>query len=97
MKTKENKLVFPSPIVSALLATILLLITWSSAHAVLPQVAAGNYHTVGLKSDGTVMAVGDNRFGQLDVDSWTDIMQVAAGMGSYLDHTVRFLKARLWD
>jgi hypothetical protein len=44
-----------------------------------PMVAAGWYHTVGLKSDGTVVAVGDNSYGQCDVDSWTDIVQVAAG------------------
>ena len=37
-------------------------------------------HTVGLKSDGTVVAVGDNYFGQLDVGSWSDIVQVAAGV-----------------
>ena len=41
-------------------------------------------HTVGLKSDGTVVAVGDNSAGQCDVGGWTDIVQVAAG----LDHTV---------
>jgi hypothetical protein len=39
---------------------------------------------VGLKSDGTVVAVGNNYYGQCDVSSWTDIVQVAA---SYL-HTV---------
>jgi alpha-tubulin suppressor-like RCC1 family protein len=43
------------------------------------QVAAGVYHTVGLKSDGTVVAVGYNGYGQLEVGSWTDIIQVAAG------------------
>jgi len=31
------------------------------------QVAAGANHTVGLKADGTVMAVGINIFGELDV------------------------------
>ena len=36
-------------------------------------IAAGNYHTVGLKSDGTVVAVGDNYSGQCDVDSWKNI------------------------
>ena len=36
-------------------------------------------HTVGLKSDGTVVAVGDNENGQCDVSGWTDIIQVAAG------------------
>ena len=34
-----------------------------------PMVAAGAYHTVGLKSDGTVVAVGDNSKGQLNVGS----------------------------
>ena len=48
------------------------------------QVAAGWHHTVGLRSDGTVVAVGDNRWEQCDVDNWTDIIQVAAGG----DHTV---------
>ena len=38
-------------------------------------------HTVGLKSDGTVVAVGNNGNGQCDVSSWTDIIQVAAGHG----------------
>jgi hypothetical protein len=36
-------------------------------------------HTVGVKSDGTVVAVGDNRYGQCDVENWTEIIQVAAG------------------
>jgi alpha-tubulin suppressor-like RCC1 family protein len=48
------------------------------------QVAAGYGHTVGLKSDGTVIAVGGNQWGQCNVSGWTDITQVAAG--SY--HTV---------
>ena len=31
-------------------------------------IAAGRCHTVGLKSDGTVTAVGDNKYGQCDVN-----------------------------
>jgi alpha-tubulin suppressor-like RCC1 family protein len=50
----------------------------------LPVSAAGYGHTVGLKEDLTVAAVGDNSFGQCDVGSWTDIIQVAAGS----NHTV---------
>ncbi len=46
-------------------------------------VAAVN-HTVGLKADGTVVAVGDNDFGQCDVSDWVDIVSIAAGS----DHTV---------
>jgi len=34
------------------------------------QVAAGLWHTVGLKADGTVVAVGLNSFGQCNVDGW---------------------------
>jgi len=51
---------------------------------VIPMVAAGDGYTVGLKSDGTVVAVGQNDDGQCNVDGWTDITQVAAG----LSHTV---------
>jgi alpha-tubulin suppressor-like RCC1 family protein len=43
------------------------------------QVAAGVGHTVGLKSDGTVVAVGYNEYGCCNVGGWTDITQVAAG------------------
>ena len=41
--------------------------------------AAGWDYTVGLKSDGTVVAVGYNGNGQCDVSDWTDIVAVAAG------------------
>ena len=44
-----------------------------------PMVAAGAYHTVGLESDGTVVAVGSNYYGQCNVTSWTNIVHVAAG------------------
>jgi alpha-tubulin suppressor-like RCC1 family protein len=36
-------------------------------------VAAGCAHTIGLKSDGTMIAVGDNEYGQCDVSSWANI------------------------
>ena len=36
-------------------------------------VSAGDSHTVGLKADGSVVAVGDNYYGQRDVDDWADI------------------------
>ncbi len=39
----------------------------------------GKGHTVGLKKDGTVVAVGDNTYGQCDVDEWSDIVKIAAG------------------
>ena len=48
------------------------------------MIAAGGTHTVGLKKDGTVVAVGLNSEGQCDVSEWRDIVMIAAG--SY--HTV---------
>ena len=42
-------------------------------------VSAGSNHTVGLKSDGTVVAVGSSNFGQCAVSGWTDIVAVSAG------------------
>lgn len=36
-------------------------------------------HIVALKSDGTVVACGNNDFGQCDVDGWSDIVAVSAG------------------
>jgi hypothetical protein len=48
------------------------------------MVAAGDTHTVGLRSDGTALAAGNNGYGQCNVSDWTDITQIAAG---YL-HTV---------
>lgn len=50
----------------------------------IPMVAAGWSHTIGLKSDSTVVAVGSSGSGQCDVGGWTDVVQVAAGYG----HTV---------
>ena len=50
-----------------------------------PMVAAGKHYTVGLKSNGTVVAVGHNGEGRCNVGNWMDIIQVAAG----LEYTTR--------
>ena len=42
-------------------------------------VSAGARHTVGLKSDGTLVAVGYNWFGRCNVANWKDIIAVSAG------------------
>jgi hypothetical protein len=42
--------------------------------------AAGGFHTVGIRPDGTVIAAGNNDEGQCNVGSWTDIGMVAAGL-----------------
>ena len=47
-----------------------------------PTLAAGGYHTVGIRSDGTVIVSDLSSYdsnGQDDIDSWTDIVAVAAG------------------
>jgi alpha-tubulin suppressor-like RCC1 family protein len=44
----------------------------------IPMIAAGWFHTVGVKSDGTAVAVGYNYYGQCNVGGWTNITQVAA-------------------
>ncbi len=43
------------------------------------SIAAGADHTLGLRSDGTVVAVGGNEYGECSVTDWTDIVSVAAG------------------
>ncbi len=43
------------------------------------RVAVGYHHAVFLKDDGTVLAYGDNTYGQLNVGEWTNVKAVAAG------------------
>lgn len=71
-------------IAELLIFTHLILFAPSFAVAAKPQIAVGGIHTVGLKSDGTVIAVGGPKPPCLpscptDVSSWTDIVQVSAG------------------
>lgn len=43
------------------------------------SISAENKHIVGLKTNSTVVAAGNNEFGQCNVFDWTDIVAVAAG------------------
>ena len=47
--------------------------------AVRESVSAGFWHTVGLKPDGTVVAVGGNKYGECTVAGWKNIVSVSAG------------------
>ena len=51
-------------------------------------IATGDFHTVGLKKDGTVVAVGNNEDGKCNVSGWKDIVLVSAGYS----HTVGLKK-----
>lgn len=46
--------------------------------------AVGDYHSLGLLEDGTIIATGNNQSGQCNVSEWRDIIAISAG----LDHTV---------
>jgi len=67
-------------------------ITMSDSYAItanferkpVPMVAGGAWHTLGLESDGSVVAVGYNSYGQCDVGNWTGIVQIDGGG----EHTV---------
>ena len=41
------------------------------------SVAAGNFHALGLKKDGTVVAAGKNHLGQCNVTEWKNIVSIA--------------------
>lgn len=43
------------------------------------MIAAGYHYTVGLRADGSVLAVGNNKNGECDVSAWRDVVAVAAG------------------
>ncbi len=44
-------------------------------------VSTGYRYTLGLKADGTVVAVGWNDGEQCNVSDWTDIVAISAGHG----------------
>lgn len=55
-------------------------------------VTGGRDHTVGLKKDGTVVAIGENTEGQCNVTDWRDIVAIFAKN----DYTVGLKKTVLW-
>ncbi|MBQ3573974.1 MAG: hypothetical protein IJA16_05190 [Clostridia bacterium] len=51
----------------------------SIAEAYKNIISAGGEHTLGLHGDGTVVAVGNNKYEQCEVETWSEITQVSAG------------------
>ena len=64
-------------------------------------ISAGELHTVGLRADGTVVAVGSNNEGQINVGGWANIIAISAGelytLGLKSDGTVVGTGARWRD
>ena len=63
--------------------------------------SAGNLYTVGLRSDGTVVAVGSNSTGQCNIGSWSNIVDISAGyshtVGLCSDGTVVAVGGNIFD
>jgi hypothetical protein len=68
----DDSFIIPSAVDSSSAASAMALNT--PRGNVTPMVAAGGSHTVGLKSDGTVVAVGSNYYGQCDVSGWNLVL-----------------------
>jgi alpha-tubulin suppressor-like RCC1 family protein/DNA-directed RNA polymerase subunit RPC12/RpoP len=47
--------------------------------AVAGRISCSNTNTVGLKADGTVIAIGNNEYGQCNVLGWNDVVAISAG------------------
>ena len=43
-------------------------------------IAAGSWHSVGLRADGTVVACGGRDYGQNRVEAWKNVTAITAGM-----------------
>lgn len=61
---------------------------WAPSWTDIQAIAAGFFHRVGLRKDGTVVAIGGNFDGQCNVEQWTQITAIACGNS----HTVALHK-----
>ena len=64
------------------------------------SINASDNQTVGVREDGTVLAVGENDCGQCNVSGWTDIVAAATGykhtVGLKANGTVTFTGQDFW-
>ncbi len=83
-REKKKKKIISVSAVSAV--AVILALVFVINNVILPKIkfsdivaiSAGNDHTVALKSDGAVVAVGSNGRGQSDVSDWKDIISISA-------------------
>lgn len=47
------------------------------------SISCGDVHTVGLRTDGTVIATGRNNYNQCDTSSWRDIIDISCSTEYY--------------
>ena len=52
---------------------------WDENRSIDDIISISSVHAVGLRTDGTVAAAGNNEYGQCDVDKWNDIVAVSTG------------------
>lgn len=67
--------------------------------AVRNTVAAGTFHTVALKADGTAMAVGSDTHDRCNVSGWNDLIAIdgySDSIGLKSDHTVLFAGSAMY-
>ena len=57
------------------------LLGWTDLVQVAVSSGESNQFVLGLKKDGTVLAAGNDDFGQCQVAGWTDVVQISAGSG----------------
>lgn len=74
--TKEGKVLYGGYFMHAQSDT-----SWEEELSVwtdITAISAGGMHLVALRKDGTVMAAGDNEYGQCEVESWKNIVRIEA-------------------
>lgn len=72
---KKATFILPLLVIS-LLFTSCSISTMKKSEAKIIDVSAGISHTVGLREDGTAIAIGDNADGQCDIESWNDLIAI---------------------
>ena len=76
MKESKSRSSLLFLVISFLFLPMILISFVTLSYSAETQLSAGDYHTVGLKPDGKVLAVGSNYFDQCKVGFWTGIVQV---------------------